>query len=82
MALIAAIIFAVLVVFDWLFVVFHRIFFSGDTWLFLYSDTLIRLFPERFWSDTFLMVGGLTALMALGIGFITRFEKRKDAHQS
>lgn len=46
--------------FDAVFVGFHRIFFDGDTWLFLYSDTLIRLFPERFWLDAFVLVGVLT----------------------
>lgn len=45
------------------FVAFHRVFFEGDTWLFNYSDTLIRLFPERFWQDAFLWVGGLSALV-------------------
>lgn len=39
--------------FSFLFVGFHRIFFSGDTWLFRYSDTLIRLFPTRFWQQVF-----------------------------
>jgi integral membrane protein (TIGR01906 family) len=43
---------------------FHRIFFEGDSWLFLYSDTLIRLFPIRFWQDAFL----LAAVIALGGG--------------
>ena len=43
---------------------FHRIFFEGDSWLFLYSDTLIRLFPLRFWQDAFL----LAAIIALGSG--------------
>ena len=43
--------------FDMIFVGFHRIFFQGDTWLFLYSDTLIRLFPEKFWQDAFILVG-------------------------
>ena len=33
------------------FTAFHRVFFEGDTWLFQYSDTLIRLFPMRFWAD-------------------------------
>lgn len=47
------------------FVGFHRLFFEGDTWLFLYSDTLIRLFPIRFWQDAFL----LAAIIALGSGF-------------
>ena len=38
---------------DWAFVGFHRVFFSGETWLFPYSDTLIRLFPVAFWQDGF-----------------------------
>lgn len=45
------------------FVLFHQIFFDSGTWMFLYSDTLIRLFPERFWRDIFIVVGGLTAGM-------------------
>jgi integral membrane protein (TIGR01906 family) len=43
---------------------FHRIFFEGDSWLFLFSDTLIRLFPIRFWQDAFLFA----AVMAMGGG--------------
>jgi integral membrane protein (TIGR01906 family) len=43
---------------------FHSLFFEGDSWLFLYSDTLIRLFPIRFWQDAFL----LAAIIALGGG--------------
>ena len=46
------------------FVGFHRLFFEGDTWMFLFSDTLIRLFPLRFWQDAFL----LAAVIALGGG--------------
>jgi len=46
--------------FDALFVAFHRVFFEGDTWLFKYSDTLIRLFPMRFWQDVFIAFGVLT----------------------
>jgi len=42
------------------FTIFHSLFFEGDSWLFLYSDTLIRLFPMRFWQDAFLMVGLIT----------------------
>jgi integral membrane protein (TIGR01906 family) len=33
------------------FEAFHGLFFQGDSWLFEYSDTLIRLFPMRFWID-------------------------------
>jgi integral membrane protein (TIGR01906 family) len=43
---------------------FHTLFFEGDTWLFYYSDTLIRLFPIRFWQDAFLWA----AVIALGGG--------------
>ncbi len=50
--------------FPFVFVGFHRVFFEGDTWLFRYSDTLIRLFPERFWRDTFLWLAGMTAAEA------------------
>ncbi|MEZ0396385.1 MAG: TIGR01906 family membrane protein [Anaerolineales bacterium] len=46
------------------FVIFHALFFEGDSWLFLYSDTLIRLFPMRFWQDAFSIAG----LIALGGG--------------
>lgn len=44
---------------------FHSLFFEGDSWLFLFSDTLIRLFPLRFWQDAFLFA----AVIALGGGF-------------
>jgi integral membrane protein (TIGR01906 family) len=51
------------------FTEFHGLFFTGDTWQFLFSDTLIRLFPLRFWQDAFIFVGivdlvGSTALVA------------------
>ena len=46
--------------FNAVFTGFHRIFFEGDTWLFQFSDTLIRLFPIRFWRDVFLIIGALT----------------------
>ncbi len=50
---------------------FHHLFFTGDSWLFLYSDTLIRLFPLRFWEDAFLFAAiiALGGGVALGLGF-------------
>ena len=53
--------------FDFVFVQFHHLFFEGDSWLFLYSDTLIRLFPERFWMDAFILVGLFTLGSGLGL---------------
>ena len=46
------------------FTFFHSLFFEGDSWLFYYSDTLIRLFPIRFWQDAFLWA----AILSLGGG--------------
>jgi integral membrane protein (TIGR01906 family) len=56
------------------FTVFHELFFTGDSWQFLYSDTLIRLFPMRFWQDVFLFTGGLDMLggLALGLGLLPK----------
>jgi integral membrane protein (TIGR01906 family) len=53
------------------FTAFHHLFFTGDSWLFLFSDTLIRLFPIRFWQDAFLFAAviALGGGAALGIGF-------------
>jgi integral membrane protein (TIGR01906 family) len=52
------------------FTIFHELFFTGDSWQFLFSDTLIRLFPMRFWQDAFLFVGILDVMggLALGLG--------------
>ena len=55
----------VAVSFNALFTAFHRLFFQGNTWLFLYSDTLIRLFPIPFWRDAFILVGFFTILGAV-----------------
>lgn len=48
---------------DTFFTAFHRIFFKGDTWLFLNTDTLIRLYPEVFWFRITLMIGGVTLVL-------------------
>lgn len=65
LGLIGAILIAILVSFNWLFTAFHRIFFQGDSWLFLYSDSLIRLFPLRLWQDGFIGMGLVTAILAI-----------------
>jgi integral membrane protein (TIGR01906 family) len=47
---------------EW-FVIFHRIFFALGSWTFDISDTLIRLFPEKFWYDTALTISGLSVII-------------------
>jgi integral membrane protein (TIGR01906 family) len=57
--------------FNWLFTQFHALFFEGSTWLFPTTDTLIRLFPERFWVDAFALMFGGALVEALVIGGLT-----------
>lgn len=58
--LIAAIALTAVLAWDTFFTVFHQLFFQGGTWIFAYSDSLIRLFPEQFWFDAAITVGALT----------------------
>lgn len=62
---IALILAGVLVDFDELFTQFHHLFFTGDTWLFYSTDTLIRLYPIKLWSDAFIFMGVFTILGSL-----------------
>lgn len=56
-----------------LFTLFHRLFFTGDSWLFLYSDSLIRLFPMPFWMYAFILMGVFTLV---GAGLLIWLGKR------
>jgi integral membrane protein (TIGR01906 family) len=68
-ALLGAAIVLVLLSFGVFFVAFHNVFFETGTWVFEYSDTLIRLFPERFWRDIFIYVGILAGGAGLALGY-------------
>ncbi len=46
---------------------FHRVFFSGASWRFADTETLRRLFPDAFWSDTALLLGFLVAVQAIAV---------------
>ena len=54
------------------FTLVHKLFFTGDSWLFLYSDTLIRLFPLPFWQVAFLFPPVLAVLGGLALGLALR----------
>jgi integral membrane protein (TIGR01906 family) len=62
--------------FNSLFVTFHQIFFASGTWTFLFSDSLIRLFPVTFWRDAFIWVGVIALGGAAALGY---FLGRKDS---
>ena len=50
------------------FTTFHRIFFEGESWIFPYSDTLIRLFPIRFWIDVAIAIVALLVVELVAVG--------------
>ena len=66
--LVGTLLLMVVINFNELFNQFHYLFFQGDTWLFYSTDTLIRLFPLRFWSDAFIFVGVFTLIGGLMLG--------------
>ena len=61
-----------LAIFAWdaWFELFHRFLFVPGTWLFSYSDALIRLFPVEFWFDATvtLAIIGFVGGLALALG--------------
>ena len=65
--------------FRWLFTQFHALFFEGDSWLFAYSDTLIRLFPEKFWTDAFVLMFAGALVEAILIAVLAWIALRRRA---
>lgn len=59
---------------------FHSIFFEGDSWRFRETDTLRRLYPDRFWSDTAILLGvGASAQAAALLVARTLWRRRRQA---
>jgi integral membrane protein (TIGR01906 family) len=65
LAILVSLLLAVLINWDAFFDQFHKLFFANGSWIFDYSDSLIRLFPVRFWQDAALTVGGLSGAGAI-----------------
>ncbi len=69
LAIVALVLLGTVFTFNWLFTEFHRIFFTGNSWLFYYSDTFIRLFPMQFWQDLFIVIGAACTILGLLFAF-------------
>jgi integral membrane protein (TIGR01906 family) len=55
---------------------FHLLFFEPSSWLFAYSDSLIRLFPLQFWMDATFTVSAFSLAGGLLLAFIgSRWER-------
>ena len=62
---------------DTWFLIFHKLLFANGTWTFSYSDTLIRLFPQKFWMDAVFTITGLSLIIGLLTGFVGRIWQKK-----
>jgi integral membrane protein (TIGR01906 family) len=51
---------------------FHSVLFGGDSWRFAETDTLRRLYPDRFWLDTAIVVGTLAIFQAAVLFVVAR----------
>jgi integral membrane protein (TIGR01906 family) len=62
--------------YGWFSTPFHSLFFEGDTWRFTETDTLRRLYPDRFWLDTAIVIGVLAVLQAIVVFAVARLWAR------
>ena len=58
----------ILLGFDGFFLRFHEVFFSGDSWRFSDTDTLLRIYPEVFWQDTAKLAAAIVVGQAVVVG--------------
>lgn len=64
--LLAGLILFLLLAWRTFFITFHEVLFPAGGWTFDFMSMLIRIFPDRFWFDTFALgVGGALALSAI-----------------
>lgn len=59
--------------FDDFFTGFHEVFFEGSSWRFSSTDTLIRLYPERFWEDVSRIAAAIAVGQALALTVVARW---------
>ncbi len=57
----------ILLGFDGFFLRFHEVFFSGETWRFSDTDTLLRIYPEVFWRHTAQLAAGIVVIQAFAV---------------
>jgi integral membrane protein (TIGR01906 family) len=71
--LLTVLVLLVLTSWQWFFITFHDVFFQPGTWQFDWSDSLIRLFPDKFWFDAgVLLVGGalVAGVVVMVVGYV------------
>lgn len=68
--------------FDQFFVLFHAFLFTGDTWLFPPTDSLIQFYPIEFWEDTAYSIALFSIFGAIVVGGIAIWLKRRSTSRS
>ena len=64
--------------FNFVFENFHKILgFETGTWVFYVNDSLIRLFPIKFWLDMFISIFVIVIAVSLGVFYISYKKLRK-----
>ena len=63
--------------YSWFEEPFHWLFFEGETWRFEETDTLRRLYPDRFWLDTAVVIGALSIVQAALLFLAARLWARR-----
>jgi integral membrane protein (TIGR01906 family) len=56
---------------------FHLLFFGESSWRFDDTDTLRRLYPDRFWIDTAIVLGLLAVVQAAALWAVARAWERR-----
>jgi integral membrane protein (TIGR01906 family) len=56
---------------------FHLVFFGESSWRFDDTDTLRRLYPDRFWIDTAVVLGVLAVVQAGALWLLARAWERR-----
>jgi integral membrane protein (TIGR01906 family) len=82
--LLAALVVFILLSWRTFFIMFHDVFFPPGTWTFDWENSLIRIFPDKFWFDAFsipLVAVFLVSLVlwALGYWLARRMPAQPDA---
>lgn len=67
----------ILLGFDGFFLRFHELFFSGETWRFSDTDTLLRIYPEAFWQDTATLAASMVVAQAVAVGLLAAWWIRR-----
>ncbi|WP_028280206.1 TIGR01906 family membrane protein [Arthrobacter sp. H5] len=65
LVLVAALTVAAALAWETFFSQVHAVFFADGTWTFRLDDTLIRLFPAQFWSDSAITVAALVLIVSV-----------------